>query len=163
MANPSNTTRAAPGPAASAKRLEDGHPSKIAFARDTDVRFWEVSGNPPGLDGGDEINITTMHNTTWRTMAARSLKTLTPSVWKVGYDPGVITEINNNLINQEGSITRHLPDGSKLDFFGFLQKIEFGEFVEGEMPTATITVVPTNYDPVNRTEQAPVLTSVTGT
>ena len=159
MAAPATTARSTP----SGIRFPNGFSSKIAFNRDADFSFWERNVGTPGVDGGDPIDITTMHNTTWRTMVARDLMTLTPFTVTGAIDAGIYTDCINNLINQEGSITRHLPDGSKLDFFGFLQKIEFGEFVEGEMPTATITVVPTNFDPVNRTEQPPVLTSVTGT
>lgn len=163
MANPANTTRSAPGPAASAKRLEDGHPSKIAFARDTDVRFWEVEGNPPGLENGDPIDITTMHNTVWKTKAAQSLIEMTPSTWKVAYDPGVISEIRNNLIGQEGSITFEFSDGTDLDFWGYLRSFIPDAHQRGVMPTATVVIEPTNYDPVNRVEAGPVLTEVTGT
>lgn len=163
MAAPSNTVRVAPGPAASARRLTDGHSSKIAFARDTDVKFWEVSGSPPGIEGGDAIDITTMHNTVWITKAPQELKTLTASTWKVAYDPTVYDEIIDNLLNQEGSITYEFPDGSDLDFFGFLRSFIPDEHQRGVMPTATIVIEPTNYDPVNRVEASPVMTEVAGT
>ena len=159
MANPVTTTRLTP----SGIRFPNGYSSKIAFNRDADFSFWERNVGSPGVDGGEPIDTTTMHNSTWRTMVARDLLTLTPFTVTGAIDAGVYTDSINNLINQEGSITRRLPDGSTLDFFGYLQKIEFGEFVEGEMPTATLTIVPTNYDPVNRVEAGPVLTSVTGT
>jgi hypothetical protein len=159
MAAPVDTTRTTPV----GIRLEDGHSTKIAFARDPDVSFWEVEVQPPGLDGGDAINITTMHNTTWRTMAARQLKTLTECSINVAYDPNVYNNILDHLINQEGAITVHFPDGSKLSFFGYLKSFTPQGNQEGNMPTAAISIVPTNYDPVARTEQSPVLTSVSGT
>ena len=163
MAAPANTVRSAPGPASVARRLTDGHPSKIAFARDTDVKFWEVSGNPPGIEGGEPVDITTMHNVTWKTKAPQELRELTASTWKVGYDPTVYDEANDNLINQEGSITFEFSDGSDLDFFGYLRSFIPDEHQRGVMPTATIVIEPTNYDPVNRVEAAPVMTEVTGT
>lgn len=159
MAAPATTARVAPG----GKWLENGHSTKIAFARDSDVSFWEKTVQPPGIDGGDAVETTTMHNTVWRTMAPRTLKTLTESSLTVAYDPNVYNNILNSLINQSGSITCHFPDGSTLDFFGYLKSFEPSENSEGEQPEADITIVPTNYDPVNDVESSPVLTSVAGT
>jgi len=159
MTAPASTTRSTP----SGKYLDDGYSTKIAFARDADVEFWEKTVKPPGYDGGDAIDTTTMHNVTYRTFAARALKTLTESSLNVAYDPAVYTSILNNLINQEGSITVHFPDGSKLDFYGYLRTFEPADNAEGEFPEATINITPTNWDPVNDVEAAPVLTSVSGT
>lgn len=158
MAAPSVTTRQTPG----GYRLEDGHSTKIAFARDPDVSFWEVSVKPPGIDGDEKINITTMHNTAWRTFVGRQLKTLTDATTTVAYDPAVYSQIVE-LCNQEGAITLHFPDGSTESFFGYLKSFEPNEHTEGAMPTAAIVVVCTNYDPTNRVEAAPVLASVAGT
>lgn len=159
MAAPATTARTAPA----GKMLEDGYSTRIAFARDADIEFWEKTVTPPGLDGGDAIDITTMHNVTYRTMTARSLVTLTEFTITAAYDPTVYTKILNNLLNQPGSITCHFPDGSTLDFFGFLRVFEPQNHVEGTHPEATITITPTNYDPVNDVEASAVLTSVAGT
>lgn len=159
MAAPTLTARQAPAGA----RLDDGHSTKIAFARDPNVEFWEVTVKPPGLDGGDAIDTTTMHNTAWRTNAARALKTLTEGTILAAYDPAAYDAINNNLVNQEGSISVHFPDGSTLSFFGYLRTFEPPDHTEGEMPKATISFTPTNYDPVNKVEAGPVLVSVSGT
>lgn len=158
MSAPSTTARQTP----TGLRLTDGFPTKIAFAADPDVSFWEMTVKPPGLDGGDAVNTTTMHNVTWRTMAPRQLVTLTDSSTTVAYDPDLYNQILA-LLNVVTSITVHFPDGSTLDFFGFLRKFEAQELKEGEMPQATVDIVPTNYDPVAGTEQAPVLTSAAGT
>jgi hypothetical protein len=144
-------------------KLDDGFPTKIAFERDPDVSFWEKSVQPPGFDGGDPIDTTTMHNTSYRTMSSRRLKTMTEATLTVAYDPAVYTQINNNLINQEGSVTVRFPDGSTLDFFGYLQTFEPSEVTEGEQPEAEITIAVTNQDPVTGAETAPVITSVAGT
>lgn len=158
MAAPASTVRQTPA----GIKLDDGFPTKIAFARDPDVSLWEIGVTPPGIDGGDPIDTTTMHNVTWRTMSPRQLKTLTPFSFRAAYDPVVYTSIVE-LINEPGAITVHLPDGSKLDFYGFLQTFEPDEHAEGEFPEASCAICPTNYDPVNRVEAAPVLTSVAGT
>ena len=159
MAAPASTSRGTPV----GYKFDDGFSTKIAFARGSTASFWEKTVSPPGVDGGDEIDISTMHNTTWRTFAARNLKTLSPFQVTAAYDAAFYADTINNLINQEGAITCHFPDGSKLDFFGFLKSFEVGAHTEGEQPEVTLSIVPTNYDPVNRVEAAPVLTSVTGT
>ncbi len=78
------------------------------------------------------------------------------------YDPVVYTDILA-LINAPGGVTVHFPDGSTLDFYGYIKKFEPAALKEGEQPEATVTIVPTNYDPANHVEASPVLTSVTGT
>lgn len=155
---PSTTVRQTPA----GIMLNDGFSTKIAFQSDPDVSFWEKTVQPPGIDGGDAIEITTMHNTTWRTMVPRALKTLTEITGTAAYDPNVVNNVNS-LINVNNDITVHFPDGSTLDFYGYLKSVEFGENTEGEQPELTYTIVPTNYDNVNRVEAGPVLTSVAGT
>jgi hypothetical protein len=158
MAAPAVTARVTPP----GIMLDDGFPTVIAFAADPDINLWEVSVKPPGIDGGDAIDNTTMHNATWRTRRARALKTLTDSTFTAGYDPNVFGAILA-LINVEGAITLHWPDGGTYSFFGFLQKFEPNEVKEGEMPTAQVTIVPTNWDPVNHVEAGPLSVDVAGT
>lgn len=160
MAAPVTTVRTSP-PAG--RLLEDGYQTLIAFERDPDVSFWEKAVAAPGMEGGDAIDTTTQHNTTWRTMASRALITLTEFTVTAAYDPDVYNNIIDNLINQSGSITINFPDGSTLDFYGFLKTFEPQDLVEGTQPEAVITITPTNYDPVNDVEASPVLTSVAGT
>lgn len=137
--------------------LDDGYSTKIAFAADPDVSFWEKTVQPPGVDGGDAIETTTMHNTAWRTMAARALKTLTPSSLTAAYDPKVYDQIIA-LINVEGLITVHFPDGSTLDFYGFLRNFVPQSHEEGSQPECEIEIVPTNVNPATGAEAAPTFT-----
>lgn len=157
MAAPTVTARSAPA----GLKLRDGYSTKIAFKRDPDVSFWERTVTPPGVDGGDEIDITTMHNSDWRTFSPRQLVTLTESTVSAAYDPALFSQILD-LVNFNDEVTVHFPDGSTLAFWGFLKNFEPGENTEGEFPEATITIVPTNMDN-SGAEQAPVLTSVAGT
>lgn len=158
MAAPTPTTRVAPG----GIKLDDGFSTVITIALDTDISFWEKTVQPAGIDGGDAIETSTMHNVTWRTMAPRSLKTLTEMSVTAAYDPDLYNQILE-CINVETTITVEFPDGSTLAFYGFVKSFEPADLSEGEFPEATITIVPTNFDPVNRVEAAPVLTSVAGT
>jgi len=158
MAAPTLTARSTPLGIA----LADGYSTKIAFAADVDISFWEKSVSPPSLDGGDAIETSTMHNSTYRTFLARSLITLGETSITVAYDPDVYDEIIG-IINVNTSISVHFPDGSTLTFYGYLRTFEPGDNTEGEQPEATITVQPTNYDPANNLEAGPVMVEATGT
>jgi hypothetical protein len=140
-------------------KMDDGFSTKIAFAADPDISFWEKTVTPPGIDGGDAIETTTMHNTTWRSMAARALKTLTESSITVAWDPQVYDQIVA-LINVEGLITVWFPNGDALDFYGFLKSFTPGDMSEGSPPEAEISIVPTNINPLTGAEAAPVFTEI---
>jgi hypothetical protein len=133
------TERGTPG----GTKLGDGYQCLIAFAQDADVSLWEKSVTPPGIDGGDPVDTSTMHNTTYRTKAARQLKELTNGSFTAAYDPQVYDQIVS-LINVEGWITVHFPDGSTLDFMGYLKSFTPGEIVEGSQPEAECEIVCTN-------------------
>lgn len=137
--------------------LEYGYQTLIAFAADADIDLWEKSVQPPGVDVGDAIDITTQHNDTWRTSAPRALLTLMPISITVAYDPAVYDQIIA-IIGDNGWITIHFPDGSTLDFVGFLKSFVPGELSEdGGHPTATCEIVPTNV--LTGTETEPVYTA----
>jgi hypothetical protein len=158
MAAPTPTTRATP----SGIMLDDGFSTKITFASDANIEFWERTVTPPGVDGGDAIDQTTMHATAWRVQRARQLKTLTEGSSTVGYDPGVLTAIIA-LVNVETTITYTFPDGSTWAFYGYLRTFTPNEMSEGAVPEATITIQPTNFDLVNKTEEGPAIASIAGT
>ncbi len=158
MTAPSATARGTPG----GIMLSDGHSTKITFATAPTIEFWEKAVTPPGLDGGDPVDQTTMHNTVYRTMAPRHLKTMTPFTTTAAWNPLLYTSILA-LINVKTTVTVTFPDGSTLAFYGFLQKFDPGELVEGTQPTATITVCPTNADPTSGAETAATYTDVAGT
>jgi hypothetical protein len=141
--------------------MDDGYQTLITFARNPVIAFWEKSVTPPGMDGGDEIDTTTMHNVRFRTFASRALITLTEGSVTAAWDPDLYDEILL-LLNENDVITITFPDGSTLAFWGFLKSFEPDEFVEGEQPTATITYVPTNQDNTG-VERAPVMVEVAGT
>ena len=142
--------------------LDDGFSTQIAFATDTDVAFWEKSVQPPGLDGGDPIETTTMLNALWRTLRARKLVTLTEIVVVASYDPVVYTQVLA-LVNREDTVTLFFPDDSTLAFFGYLRMFTPSPHVEGSPPEANITIQPTNWDYNNDVEEAPVLVETAGT
>lgn len=142
--------------------LEDGFPTTIAFAANPAVAFWEKTVTPPGLDGGDAIEQSTMHNVRMRTYAARSLITMTEMSVTAAWDPALYEDILD-LINVEDSITVHFSNGDTVDFFGYLRVFEPQEMSEGEQPEAQITIQPTNRDPDTHAETEPAWAAATGT
>lgn len=159
MAAPATTARQTP----SGIKLINGYKSTLAFARVPNLSIWEIDPGLPTIQGGDPINHTTQHNTTCHTKSPRALIDYEPFNVTGAYDPKLYTTLRTSLINQPGSITRHLPDGTTIDFFGYVKAASFDPHVNGELPIVTLEVVPTNYDPVNRTEEVPVVTEVAGT
>jgi hypothetical protein len=145
------------------KKMVDGFQTTIAFASQPAVNFWEINPKPPGMDGGEAVNTTTMLNTKWRTYGARQLITLTPVELDAAYDPDVYNKILNHLLNAPTSVTVHFPDASTVSFYGFLQKFVPANHEEGAMPKAAITITPTNYDPVGLVEAPPVIVPTLGT
>ncbi len=158
MAAPTTTTRSTPVGA----KLQDGYQTLIAFAADNDVSFWEKTVTPPGLDGGDPVETTTMHNTTYRTFAPRNLITATDVQTVCAYDPVVYDQIIA-LINIAGAITVNFPNSDTVDFFGFLRSFTPSEIAEGSQPEATVLIHVTNYDPTNNVEAAPNYKTSSGT
>jgi hypothetical protein len=141
-------------------RFDDGFSTTISFSADTSVLMFEKEVTPPGLDGGGSIETSTMLNTAYRTAAAKSLKTLTAASATVAYEHGFLAEILA-MINVNQLITITFPDGSTTAFYGFINTFAPGAFVEGEQPTAEISIEPTNVHSTTGVETAPANTTAT--
>jgi len=158
MGVPAISVRGTPG----GTRLHDGYQVLIAFASNLTIEFFELTTQPPGLDGGDEIDITTQHNTGLRQSAARALRTQTEMSSVVAYDPNVIDSIIA-LINVEGAITLNFANSDTWAFFGFLKSFDPQSMEEGSMPEANISIMPIGRDPADDTEAAINYVTSTGT
>lgn len=137
-------------------RIDDGFATLIEFADDSDVQMWEKEVTPPGVDGGGENDTTTMRNTAWRTKWPKELITLSESSFTAAYDPAVYEEIIA-MVNSNQQITLTFPDDSTLVFWGWLNTFVPNANVEGEQPTAEITIIPSNQN-ASKVETAPVYT-----
>lgn len=126
-------------------KMEDGYRTTIEFSENTTVSLWEKEVTPPGVDGGGEIDTTTMRNDEWRTKAAKALKTLTEGTVSAAYDPQVYDQIMA-MVNVNQAITVTLPDGSTVVFWGWLNSFKPGALVEGQMPLAEVQIIPSNVD-----------------
>lgn len=143
-------------------KLKDGYSTKIAFASNLTVEFWEKTVQPTGMDGLEKIDQTTMHNNQWRTFRPRALVTQTDSTLKVAYNPLVNTSILS-LVNKEDTITEIFPDGSTKAYYGFLKSFIPDAHEEGKQPEATIVICATNFDKTNNVEAGPAYSDVAGT
>ena len=135
-------------------RIDDGHRTLITFDAAPTVQFYQKEVTPPGLDGGGANDTTTMHNDTWRTMAPKKLKTLTEAGITAAYDPACYSSLVT-LINNNNLITITFPDGSTVEFWGWLNSFKPNKVVEGSQPTAEIQIIPSNQD-ASGAEVAPV-------
>lgn len=158
MAAPTPTTRQDPN----GRALGDGYPILITFASDPDIEFWEQSVTPPAFDGGDPVDATTQHNTTYRTKSPGSLIEVQDVSADVLYDPLVYPSVVA-IINRATTVTVHFPDGSSLCFYGYLRSFKPNAAKEKEKPMATVTIVVTNMDPSDCSEYGPVYTAGPGT
>ncbi len=133
------TPRTAPTGAA----MQDGYKTVIAFAADPDILLWEESVQPPGVDGGEKMSMTTMFNDEWHTFAAQALKMLTDSAITCKYVPAAYPLIVA-LVNINGWITIHFPNLGTLDFVGYLQSAIPNSHEIGTPPTIALKINPTN-------------------
>jgi hypothetical protein len=144
--------------------LKDGYAASLAATGSAfDVTLDIVSLTPPGFDGGDMIDTTTMSNAAWRTFHPRSLITLTEFNATCAYDPAVLDTILTTLnVNLAWTLT--FPDkdggagGATWVFWAVMRMADPGELAEGEMPTFDVTLTPTNTDATGA-EVAPTYTA----
>ncbi len=139
-------------------RLDDGHSTTIEFAAEDSagILFWEKEVTPPGMEGGGPNDTTTMRNLVYRTQSPKQLITMTDATLKVAYDAAVSDQIVA-IINVNNLITITYPDGATLAFWGWLNTWAPDPLVEGEQPTATVTIHASNQN-ASGVETAPVLT-----
>lgn len=158
MTAPVATARVAPG----GVKLENAHATKISFALDPDISFFEKSVTPPGIDGGDAIDTTTMFNSALRTKALRALADITNGQCTVAYDPAVTTQILA-IVNKPTTVTIAFPTLGTWALFGGLKSFTPGELGgDGNFPEATVEFIITNTDPTDGSEQPPVYTPPVG-
>ena len=160
MAAPAHTARVTP----TGTKLDDPFPTTLAFSLAPNVGLWEKSIKPPGADGREPIDTTTMFNTTCVTKAPRVLVDSTNATGKFQYDPAVLPVIYSTLLNKRGSITVWFATGAHWSYYGYLQKFTPTENSDStEPPMADVEVVITNWDPVNNVEALPAYSAGSGT
>lgn len=143
--------------------LLDGFNTTITFPS-AGTTFVEKEVTPPGVDFGGPIDFTAMRNVRWRTMAPKSLRTLTKMTIKAKYDPLVY----NTIVAQGGvnqTITVNFPTiqaglavaAHTILFWGWLDKFTPEALKEGDVPLADMEVQPSNINGSYQ-ETAPTIT-----
>ena len=160
MAAPAHTTRTAP----TGYHLPEGYRATVAFSLAPAIQLWERDLKPPGIDGGNMIDITTQFNNTWHTGFPPHLKKFGPISFNAAYDPDAYQTIISTLVNANaGSVTFWFPSGDSIDMYAYLSKFEPQELKIGDYPMAACTIEVTNLDPSGFVEQGPVYNVASGT
>jgi len=139
--------------------LQDGYRTVIGPSSNPNIGWFEKSVKPPGMDGGDPVDTTTMWNATYMTKAPRSLKDFTNVTCRAAYDPILYTEALA-LINSTDTFNISFSDGTTIAFYGYLKSFEPQEITEGTQPEADIEIVVTNWDATLGVEAGPVVDEV---
>ena len=128
-----------------AQRLDDGFSTIFTLRNAPNIKLWEKEVTPPGMSGGGPVDTTTMRNTRYRTQSPKQLITLSAMTITAAYSPDVYEDIKQQ-INVNQIIDAQYPDGSRVAFWGWLDEFTPGAHVEGEQPTATVTIQPSNHN-----------------
>jgi hypothetical protein len=134
--------------------LTDGYQTLVSIGG---TIFKERETQPPGLDSGGPIDTTTMRNLRYRTMQPKHLVTATEIKIKAEYDPIFYQVAVSTLLGVNGTITVTFPDGSSILIWGWLDKLIPDSHKEGEVPTAEVTIHPSNQNN-SGVEQSPIYT-----
>ena len=153
MTAPAPTARTTP----TGTMLKNGYQTKITFAADADVDFWEIEVTPGGYEIGDKIDQTTQFNTDRKTAAPPALYDTEDGSILVAYDPAAMSQIIA-LQGTHTTITVHYPDGSSEADFGWLRSFKEGALVINGRPTATVAFSYAGQDSAGN-EEAPVYTA----
>lgn len=127
------------------RALEKGYQCAILLANIPTVELFERTVQPPGLEGGEKVDISTQHNVTVKTYAPQDLKEVTDSQMVCGYDPACLATLLAQ-INVPQKITLYFPNGDTWLFDGYLKNFAPNAMSPTAMPEATCTIVATNVD-----------------
>jgi len=128
------------------RRYDNGFSTTVGFENLPGVGIFEKDITPPGITAGGPIDTTTMRNTAWRTLTGRSLKTFTPITVTVAFDFPSLNAIQSE-IGENQIIVLTFPEGATVTFYGWIEEFVPAAFVEGEQPTAKMTIQPSLSSP----------------
>ncbi len=157
MAAPTLSARAIP----LAIRLDCGYQSVVCWKSHTSLAIFEKTVQVPSPDIGDAIKTTTMLNEYYETKAPQRLVGHDDGVVVAAYDPHVMATIEA-LTGFVDAITWGYPDGSAEVYWAYLSKAAKSPLQKDQQPEMTLTIVVTNFDPVNCVEAGPVFVQGTG-
>lgn len=137
--------------------LLEGFATTITGSEIPGIKLFEKEITPPGVSKGGAIDVTNMRNTAWRTAVPRKLKTLPELTVTVAYAMDAYKSVLEQKVgvNQEFTVT--FPDNATLKFWGWIEEFTPAAMREGEQPTATLRIVPSNRNATG-VETGPVVT-----
>lgn len=138
------------------KGMPDGYRTRVTFSDFPVVYFWIKKITPPGYEGGEPIDTTTMDNETYMSKYPKSLIDITNSTLTVTYDPAFYS-IAEDMVNVPTFITFEFPDDATVTDYGWVQSFKPNEHSIGEQPTAAVVLAFGNeiFDPDTFTEYGP--------
>lgn len=160
---PSPTTRQTP----TGIWIPKGFRTKYTMSLDPNASMWEVEVTPSGVSAGEMIPQDSMWNNRWRIKRAQDLIEGLDSTVRFMYDP-ILKDDIRGLVGVEKSgasaqvLTETDYDGSTRCYYGVLREVTFDPLVPNQPGMGTATFSPTNWDPVNNVEAAPVFSNVAG-
>lgn len=137
--------------------LIDGAGTKVDFDASANVKFSELSLQPPGFTGGGAINTTGLRNVRVRTQQPKKLVSVSSSKGTVKYDP-LFLEDAYALQGVNGEITITHADGATTVGWGWLEDFTPNENEEGNEPIADILIEWSNEN-ASGVETKPVTTA----
>lgn len=125
--------------------LRDGMATLIEFSLKPNIKLYEQEVTPMGISGGGAIPQSNMRNQTWHTKWPKSLRNADDIPATVSYAPIAYTDILDiHQVNQL-IVVRH-PDGTGIQFWGWLEEFKPASNKEGEKPTASILICVSNLN-----------------
>jgi len=115
----------------------DGYNCRISLVNQG-ITVYEKNVTPPGVEGGDPINITTNDNGDFQSFAPRSRKQKTPAQSEVTYNDTDLDALEA-AVDQSDDILRVWPDDSTKLESGWLRSSIPNQTQEGEQPTTNLT------------------------
>jgi hypothetical protein len=143
------------------KPLPDGYSARFTFDDFPAIELFMKQPTPIGFEGGGANPQSTMENVKFRTQRPKKLITVTGSSITCAYDPKFL----DTLITTNGGMLLHnqlchveYGDGSKHNFWGWLESFKPGALQEGQQPEATVMVEVSNLN-VSGVETGPTYTA----
>jgi len=115
----------------------DGYNIRISLVNQG-ITLYEKNVTPPGVEGGDPINITTNDNGDFMSFAPRSRKQRTAAQAEVTYDDTDLDALEAAVDQSDDILVVWPDDTTKLDS-GWVRSVIANQTQEGEQPTANIT------------------------
>lgn len=143
------------------KPLPDGYAAKITFDDFPSIELFIKEPTPPGYEMGGPNPQTTMENVKYRTQRPKKLITVTGSQVTVAYDTAFLTRLTTTgggMLGKNQFCHAVYGDGSKHNWWGWLEAFKPGPLKEGAMPEATCQLEVSNLDN-NGVETGPTYTA----